>query len=854
MSRRTGLLASAFLFLIGNCYAQQTQTGVLNLVSPPLPAGTVGVSYPSAQYTGTGGYGGYMFSLSSGSLPTGLSLSSGGLLSGTPTTAGTFSYVVRLTDYYSEGGVLSPLQVITISPSLRIISSSLPAGLVGSVYPGASLNVAGGGPPYVWGVTAGALPPGLSLSSSGFISGTPTTAGLFGFAAGVRDSSQQMASAPFQIVVGQPIFVSPSVVPSGTVGIPYKPVQFSTNISESVLFGLSAGALAPGLTLTPGGVLAGTPMQAGIYTFTVLASGQSGSGFTVVTLLVAPATPFVLPPVSIPDLTASVPISFSLGQPSGGTPPYTVTLVGCSVPGVTLAAVGTLSGTPTTPGTYNCVLTATDASGASATAAAVIRVLPALTITTTSLPSGVFLSPYPATGLSAAGGKPPYTWSVASGTLPPGLVLSSAGNLSGTPSAAGTFPFVIKVTDASGASALASFAISIIGGPAIGPAQFPDGIVNTAYPTVTLSATGGTKPYVFTATGLPPGLSLGPEGTISGTPASQGTFSFTVQVTDANKLSATASYTLNIAAPRLQFTTTSLAPATAYTPYAQTVTASGGTGRYTFRIANGALPTGLTLDASGLISGTPTGPGRTFTVLVTDSGQPPQTSIWTFALAVDFPAVSNGSLQNLPDRLDAAQQQSFGFALQASYPTDIQGVLTLSFVSSAVVPSTDPALKFMNGDTKLGFTIPANRTDAVFDSLPLFSTGMVAGTITLAGSLTAGGGAPSSIPVRTIVVNPAAPVINSVSATSSGGQLTVVIQGFATTRQVTQAKFHFEPSDITVDVGAAFTQWYQSAPSVAFGSSFSYSQPFTIQGSLSGTVTVTLVNDRGTSNAKSAQF
>jgi hypothetical protein len=140
----------------------------------------------------------------------------------------------------------------------------------------------------------------------------------------------------------------------------------------------------------------------------------------------------------------------------------------------------------------------------------------------------------------------------------------------------------------------------------------------------------------------------------------------------------------------------------------------------------------------------------------------------------------------------------------------------------------------------------------------------VAGTITITSALKVGTTdvTPSPPPSRAIAVNAAAPVITSVTVTNSGSGLTVVVQGFATTRQVTQAKFHFTPSgsstlqttDLTVDVSSTFTQWYQSSASVAFGSSFSYTQPFTLQGTLSGSVSVTLVDDKGTSNAMTGQF
>ena len=177
-----------------------------------------------------------------------------------------------------------------------------------------------------------------------------------------------------------------------------------------------------------------------------------------------------------------------------------------------------------------------------------------LAITTTSIPMGTTGTAYAAT-LGASGGTPPYSWSVASGTLPPGVTLSSAGALSGTPTTSGSYSFMASVKD-SGASTPQSFtySTSIAQGAAalaISTASIPVGTAGTAYPTTTLAATGGTAPITWTvATGstIPAGLALSPTGAISGTPTTAASYSFAVQAKDAANNSATQTYTMTVAA------------------------------------------------------------------------------------------------------------------------------------------------------------------------------------------------------------------------------------------------------------------------------------------------------------------
>lgn len=179
---------------------------------------------------------------------------------------------------------------------------------------------------------------------------------------------------------------------------------------------------------------------------------------------------------------------------------------------------------------------------------------------------------------------------------------------------------------------------------AISTSSLPGATVGSAYST-TLAATGGTKPYAWSiASGqLPAGLTLSSTGTISGTPASTGTSSFTVKVSDSANPSqtASASLTLSVAASSgsapatLAITTSSLPDGVVGTAYSTTLAATGGTKPYAWSIASGQLPAGLTLSSSGSISGSPTSAGSSsFTVNVSDSANPSQTVSASFTLNV----------------------------------------------------------------------------------------------------------------------------------------------------------------------------------------------------------------------------
>lgn len=243
-----------------------------------------------------------------------------------------------------------------------------------------------------------------------------------------------------------------------------------------------------------------------------------------------------------------------------------------------------------------------------------------LGIITTTLVGAMAGTPYSQT-LAAGGGTPPCVWSVAAGLLPRGLNLRADGAISGIPSAAGTAAFTVKVMDDRGVSSARNFILSVAPAPmqtvpvVIATQYLPAGAVGSLYSTY-LGISGGKSPYIWSLQSgqLPYGLNLNvATGAISGAPSVAGIFSCTFKITDAQGVSTTKSLTLLIANYAIRSARIGYA-------YSYGLTVSGGTKPYSWLLTDGALPPGLKLASSGILSGTPVKTGSyTFTIRVTDS-------------------------------------------------------------------------------------------------------------------------------------------------------------------------------------------------------------------------------------------
>jgi hypothetical protein len=258
-------------------------------------------------------------------------------------------------------------------------------------------------------------------------------------------------------------------------------------------------------------------------------------------------------------ITTTGPLTVPLDQPAnitllaiGGTQPYTWSVANGTLPaGLTLSPAGAISGTATLPGSVTVTVAVRDSAQppASVSVALTITATANLAVTTTSLPIAHESSSYNVT-LAASGGAAPYTWSVASGQIPPGLALTANGLLTGKPTTTGTFAFKVTVTDTNQQSASAKLSCTVQ--PlAVTTAALPTATAGSPY-TTTVSAAGGVPPYSWSVTGaLPAGITFTPDGVLTGTPTIASAQPLTIVVTDQANNSTSTTLTLTVGIPPL---------------------------------------------------------------------------------------------------------------------------------------------------------------------------------------------------------------------------------------------------------------------------------------------------------------
>ena len=550
---------------------------------------------------------------------------------------------------------------ITVNPD-PTITGVPPAGTVGTPYT-ATLTATGGTAPLHWGTT-GTLPPGLSFNSTtGIISGTPTTSGSFSFFAQVVDSSDVpfTVKSPETIAISVPIaslVVVSGQPPAGTVGMPYTTALSATGGTLPYSWSVISGSLPAGLTLAPAtGVISGTPTAQGTFSFTAQVEDASGTkasaGFSI--LINAAASNPTLTLGTLPGAIVGVPYTAPIVV-TGGTAPYTCQQTGGTLPaGLTLAANCIVSGTATTPGTSTVTVKATDSSNPAETTTGPesITVSAAGTLALSSPASGTVGSPY--NGLiGVTGGTSPYSCTILTGTLPAGLALGTACQITGTPTTAGTSTLTVMATDASAPNRTTAGPISVTIAPStltLTLSNLPGAIVGVPY-NATIGVSGGTAPYSCQQTGgtLPAGLSLAASCVVSGTPTTSGTSTLTVKATDSGNPSQTVSGPETIAVSASgTLALSSPMNGTVGTPYSGVVGVSGGTAPYSCLQTGGTLPAGLTLAANCAISGTPTAAGTAnITVKATDSANPVKTTTGPVSLTIT-PAALVLTMSTLPN-------------------------------------------------------------------------------------------------------------------------------------------------------------------------------------------------------------
>lgn len=562
--------------------------------------------------------------------------------------------------------------VVATAQTLDITPVSVPDSTLGAGY-SVQLTAQGGVAPYRFRAIQGPMPPGLTVSSDGLISGTTYQVGTFPFVIEVASATQQLGARAYTLQVNPPagLSLSPSALLQGMAGIRYRQPVAAFGGTAPYTLSLS-GTLPVGMSFDPVAGFDGTPLESGTFPLTLTATDAAvASVARNYNLVIVPA--FLELYTTIPDATIATPYSYVVGH-NGGLGPFQHVVSSGRLPnGMSLGvADGLLSGTPTETGQFPFQITLTDSTlgtPATDTESYVMVVLdPAVQITPATLPSAVYRVPYSVT-LGMTGSTGPYQFAIVNGELPPGLTLTPAGLLSGTPTNPFPAEFTIQGTYANGAVARRTVRMEIPT-TAVVSSSPPSGVAGTPY-AHTVQIVGGTPPYrvgfkvlggqfgmqLVPGLNLPQGLAIAPtpdgnseivtsgQFTIAGTPTSTGDYPIYLQIVDSTAgapATNPAALLLRILPASVAVSPSTLPAASIGLPYSHQLTAQGGVAPYRFALSvDSQLPAGLTLSEAGVLSGTPTVlRSYSFGVDVSDSSQPTRgTGTTLVTLDVGEPAV-----------------------------------------------------------------------------------------------------------------------------------------------------------------------------------------------------------------------
>ncbi len=378
---------------------------------------TFGTSYAGSA-SATGGVGTLTYSVSSGTLPTGLSLTTtSGTVTGTPTAGGTFNFTVKAADAFGDSATQS-YQIVVSYPTLTITSpTALPAGYAGTAYSQMLTASGGSGTGYTWTVTSGGsalTAVGLSLSSGGVVSGAAPVAGSATFGVQVKDSAGNTGTATLSVTINAGVSITTtSPLPVGYSGSAYSQTFAATGGSGTgYTWTATAGSsqlAAVGLSLSSAGVLSGSAPVAGAATFTVKVTdsvGNSATGNFTVTIKTGLAITTASPlPVGYASVAYSQTFAATGGTGTGQT--WTVTSGASSLAavGLSLSSGGVLSGATPVAGSATFGVQVKDSAGNIGAGSFSVTMNAALTITSpATLPVGYSSLAYSQT-LTASGGS-----------------------------------------------------------------------------------------------------------------------------------------------------------------------------------------------------------------------------------------------------------------------------------------------------------------------------------------------------------------------------------------------------------------------------------------------------------------
>ena len=511
-------------------------------------------------------------------------------------------------------------------------------------------------------------------------------------------------------------------------------------------YAVTSGTLPAGLALNADGAITGTPTALGVYTFTVTATNGMRSATSSPTYTVIPQPPHG----AYQSVTTTVGVPLALTPQNLGGSITTATVASGPLPsGMTLHADGTINGTPTAAGAYPFTVQLCNGTNCMTTVPAVITVN-ALAVTPLDVSplvgsgtSGTPLSVFP----TVNSGGPVIGSTLQSGSLPIGMTLNSDGSITGVPTVAGSFAALVTLTNASGGQAtiVVTITVSATGASTLA-ANYPSSSGQTGTPLSVLPVVASGGPVTgATLTGgfLPPGLTLNTDGTITGVPTQTGSFTAQVQLCNATGGCTTQSVQIDVNPVVSPLTANYLSATGAISvPLTVTPVVTGGGPVTAATLLSGSLPPGLTLNANGTITGTPSQSGTYVMDLQLCNGVGACTvQPLTIFLNDAIPVVS---------------------ALSITETVGAVTILTPTNTGGTIISATVTA----GGPIATGLTLNANGTISQAGTTPIG----VYGPYTV--SYCSTGGCVSS--TVTITVNAVAPAVSALSITETVGAVTTL--------------------------------------------------------------------------------
>jgi hypothetical protein len=627
------------------------------------PAGLVGVGY-SFQLQASSAQSGLTYALQSGTLPTGITLSSGGLLSGSTTQSGTFAFTARAAvsaRVFSDR--LFRLLIVNAPPPVTFFPLDFPTGNLGLAYQ-TSFAATGLLGEMQFSILSGALPPGLRMEretgASVRIVGTPTVAGRYAFSIRTIDSFTAIKDFNFVIVItGTSLKILPDSVPAGTVGFPYE-VQLSGEGGSAPYRFEKVGPFANYQLSTTGllGLNLGTEEIVNLRVAMIDALGAKVEKNYVIPFSVGSIQVLTQ---TLPEVSAYFPYETTLSI-QGGLPPYVCTQVGGSLPsGLSLGQDCVVKGTAQQEGNFSFVVSVAGKQGLQVEAT--IRLTSKVSALSFKSSPEQFFGPYSYSAsqdtelpsgvqIQAQGGKPPYTFSLIDSAGPPGMKLLTNGEFYGRLKDFRLGSNTVEVVDSLGNTARLEINGRVLGYAYAGPgSHWVPGIVGEPYrhpngrPNAEMVA---PVRYRVDSGTFPPGLKLLPDGVVVGEPTVAGFFNFVLEAAGADGISQGIPSSILIESTLMQLTDAYPNFTIVGRPYSGLIRAHGGRGPYQYKAVPGLLPQGLSLSTDGRLQGTLNVEGALrFPVIVTDSRA--RTITFTVTIYVGGSTVTITTPERLPD-------------------------------------------------------------------------------------------------------------------------------------------------------------------------------------------------------------